>query len=109
MRETVYFIQCECLKLYMGMSTRSLCTYIVGHWSKIRHKVLDAPLVSHFLEPGHSEEGFKFCVKVKLTRSFYHQIDEVKALSCMEAYWIYMLKSYAPFGLNQSIDFTSFL
>lgn len=82
----------------------------VGGWvkncSKIKHKIMDAPMVEHFVEQGHSEFDFKFCVISKFIKPMYHQVDVIKSLL---RYWIAKLNTVMPVGLNQSLELMAFL
>lgn len=44
-----------CENLFIGMSTRSARLCFVEHCSEIRQRVREAPLVSHFIDAGHSD------------------------------------------------------
>lgn len=69
-KEIIYLIQCLCEK-YAGMSCRAVQARIMEHHSKIRHKAVDASLVSRFIEGGHNEIDFSFCILAKLRKSPY--------------------------------------
>lgn len=50
---------------YIGIITHLVKIHIVEHHSKIISKSKETPLVTHFIEKGHSIDDFKFCVIYK--------------------------------------------
>lgn len=102
----IYLIQCSCGKLYVDLSSRAVQIRITEHCSKIKHKIMAAPLVAHFVEAGHD---FHFCVTAKLKKTPYCQIDLGRTLLHMETFWIHTLNTITPKGLSQPINFTGFL
>lgn len=92
----IYFVLCGGSKIYVGMNTKLVRTDIVEYLSKIKNRVMNAPLVSHFVEAGYSESDFKYCVINKLQKLVYHLINEKKALVHVEAFWIFTLDTVMP-------------
>lgn len=61
-RNIVYAIKCPCPKLYIGKTTQQANQRIVQHRSRIKNKVLTAPMVQHFVNHNHSEKEFEWTV-----------------------------------------------
>lgn len=49
-KEIIYVIIYKCNKMYIGASRRSIMLRICEHWSKIRHKIMEAAMVAYFVE-----------------------------------------------------------
>lgn len=79
------------------------------HKSQIRARSLDAPLVSHFLEVGHSPNDLRFFAFYKFQAHLHNLVDIPRILSILEASWIYILNTITHFGLNSALDWMVFL
>lgn len=103
----VYIIKCRCPHVYRGSSTRPLKARILEHKLRIKLKVLDAPMVSHFLDKAHAFNDFGFSVlyESKLMDPQMIQKDLLK----YECLWIHKLHTMELRGLNASNDFSCFL
>lgn len=67
---------------------------------------MDASLVSHFGESGHSETDFKYCAITKIEKPL---ISKLMKSGCMEGYWIFRLNTEISKGLNQSLGLSGFV
>lgn len=107
-RMCVYLVVCKCEMRYVGSTRRRLKVRIMEHKSRIRNTVLDAPMVQHFLDAGHSPEDFKFAVLEMVTSTPDKGGDIHKKLVQRESFWIFKLKTMYPYGLNSHMDLTVF-
>lgn len=102
----VYLLTCRCDLRYVGSTRRQLKVRIQEHVSRIHNKVLEAPLVQHFIDLQHSENDFSCVVLETLKDSGGTHKDLHQTLLQHESFWIFKLKSLIPHGLNQEIDFS---
>lgn len=104
----VYLIKCPCTPplLYVGKTTRSLRTRLLEHQSRLRLKILEAPLVEHFVRMGHGESDFVHTV-LYVGREHGEALEN--ELLRTETYWINYLKCISPQGMNMNVDFSCFL
>lgn len=105
----VYLLTCSCGLRYVGSTRRQLKLRIQEHISRILHKVLEVPLVQHFMDLQPPEEDFSCIVLETLRDSIGIHKDLYWVLLQCESFWIFKLKSLIPRGLNQEIDFSVFL
>lgn len=61
-RNVIYYVQCVCLKVYVGISRRAVNFRILAHSPRIRNQVEEAPMVSHFIKAGHSPGHLSYFV-----------------------------------------------
>lgn len=61
-RHIIYYVKCGCSLAYIGYTKRMIRTRTGEHRSRIRGNILDAPMVPHFVNAGHGEDDFSFCV-----------------------------------------------
>lgn len=62
----IYIIQCPCSLLYVGKTKRNIRVRIIEHKSCIRRRVIDKPLVQHWIDQAHTLSDLKFCVIKKV-------------------------------------------
>lgn len=93
-KNCVYLIFCSmCGKKYVGETKNNLSTRMTQHRYNIRHeKEVDTPLVQHFLEHGLASMRIAGLEK----NMCWTDWDRKKR----EKYWIYLLGTREPFGLN---------
>lgn len=94
-RNVIYMVQCCCLKVYVGSSMRLLHVRILEHWAWFCNRVLEAPLVSHFVEIGHSCKGLRYCVIDQYHPLAYNRNNIQKMLQQWELFWIFKMHSVA--------------
>ena len=92
----------------MGQTSRPLRTRIIEHKSRIRNKILEAPLIAHFIQHGHSAESLTFFAIEVINNRALHYSNINDSLLKKEAIWIHKLQSLAPTGLNDRIDYSCF-
>lgn len=103
-RFCVYLLTCPCGFRYVGSTRRKLKIRIQEHISRIRHKVLEAPLVQHFVDSHHSEKDFTCAILETIKEATGTYMDFHRVLLQREFFWIFRLKSLIPNGLNQEMD-----
>lgn len=103
----VYLLICKLR--YVGSTCRQFRIRLQEHHSRIRRCLLEAPLTQHCLEKGHEFTDFHCIVLEVLDTSDSHHKDLLRILLQRETYWIFKLKSLAPGGLNQEMDYSVFL
>ncbi|XP_060128613.1 uncharacterized protein LOC132591893 [Zootoca vivipara] len=108
-KNVVYCIRCPCNKLYIGSTTRALKVRIGEHRSRIRNKVMEAPLTPHFLQMKHSDSDLMFFGLWQYTPKKYHKQDILKILRQQETKLIFMFKTLQPDGLNSDLDLSVFI
>lgn len=69
--------------------------------SRIRHKVLKAPLVQHFVNQNHQYNDFTCIVLEVVTAHDCKHRDLYRCLLQRKTYWISKLNTLIPKGLNQ--------
>ena len=89
----VYLIECKwCQMQYVGMTTRALYKRFGEHRFDIRYNKMTS-VAEHFNRYGHSMED--------LTIMIIDQEHHVEILRKRERYWIYELRTKAPYGINR--------
>ncbi|XP_054853294.1 uncharacterized protein LOC129341953 [Eublepharis macularius] len=103
----IYLLICPCEKLYVGNTIRQLRVRVLEHISRIRSKVMGAPLTGHFLEEKHSATDMKVAILtvVRPTGS----INVNRELLKREAEWIFSLRTLKPKGLNTELSLQCYL
>lgn len=71
---------CPCGLIYVRSSTCPVKTSILDHFSRIKNKIMDALLISHFLEKLHTYDQIKFCVIFQYRPQMYNRSDPRKTL-----------------------------
>ena len=104
----VYLIKCPCGLAYVGKTNRALRTRISEHRSSIRCGDIRNPVAVHFNQHGHNISSFRYWGIEKVTRP-PRGGDHNRILLQREAYYIYMLNTMAPHGLNEEFDIKPFL
>lgn len=77
---------------------------ILEHRFRIRNCILEAPMVTRFIEKNHSPEELKFCVLYKFESRPYTSMDISKELFLKEAYFIRKSQTLHPEGLHAELD-----
>ncbi|CAJ0946852.1 unnamed protein product [Ranitomeya imitator] len=111
----VYYAQCPCKQIYIGMTTRAFKVRVQEHIRDIHNAVkcsepaLLKSIPRHFFE-AHNSNPKGLC---------FRGIDRVyigirggnakQRLLQKETHWIVTLNTLSPFGLNEAISFKSFL
>lgn len=106
-RNVIYYVKCGCVLAYIGYTKRMIRTRTGEHKSRIRNKVLEAPMVSHFVNARHMDTDFSFWFLEQTTSR--PGLDIQRQLLQWEAYWIFKLNTVKPHGLNVSQDLSCFL
>lgn len=83
----VYLLECQCGKRYIGSTICQLQVRIQEHISRIARRVLEAPLVQHFVTEGHKSNGLNVVVLEVLQPKTDLEIHKV-LLQC-KSYWIF--------------------
>lgn len=106
---SVYLLICVCQKRYIGSTCRKIKVRIQEHRSYIRHQVLEAPLVHHFVNMNHTDSDFKFLILETLAQKpREHRALDMELLR-RETFWIFKLNTVVPNGLNLDIDYSVYL
>lgn len=103
----VYVIWCQCLLLYVGCSIRSVKVRVLGHVARIRNRVMEAPLTTHFIDKQHEPGSLRFFVLEMIGQT--KGKDRTRLLHQRELFWIHCLNMMYPAGLNKRIDYSCFL
>ncbi|XP_078525914.1 uncharacterized protein LOC144798766 [Lissotriton helveticus] len=103
-QNVVYLITCPCHLGYVGETGKAIKTRLTEHRSAIKTKKLSAPLVSHFMDFGHSSEEMKWRIleKIKLPNNTGGEQIRKKR----ELYWIFTLDTYKQ-GLNSECPWSN--
>lgn len=103
-----YLLECTCDPPlhYVGKTLRPLRTRLLEHQSRLRLKTQDAPLVDHFTVAQHSECDFKHTV-LHVGKKQGHALE--LELLRSEAFWINLLSTISPSGMNINNDLSCFL
>lgn len=78
-KQCTYLLICKYSLFYEGTTCRALGTGIAEYKSRIKKKVLEAPLV-HFVETQHNVNDFKFVAIDKCSPSKFNRINDDKDL-----------------------------
>lgn len=105
----VYVILCSCKLLYVESSVCTIKTCVVEHVSRIRNKVLEAPLTEHFLQKQHEPSSLRFFVIEHVCSLTGQYLDKVRRLHHEESFWTHEFVALNPTGLNYFLDFSCFL
>ncbi|XP_069483860.1 uncharacterized protein [Ambystoma mexicanum] len=95
-KNVVYCIECPCGLRYVGQTSRAVHVRIAEHRSRIRCKIVTAPLVNHYLTLKHSPNNIVWWVLEAVQNSTNIQ----KCLLDREARWIFRLGTHIR-GLNE--------
>lgn len=95
----IYAIFCQYQLIYVGSTSRSIKVRILEHVARIKNKVLEAPLISHFENPGHDSNSLRYTVIEQVKGS--PGMDKVRLLHQREIFWTFQLNSSHPNGLNE--------
>lgn len=108
-RMCVYLLTCKYQLRYVVSTQRKLKVCLQEHLSQIRHQVMEAPLVQHFVNQNHQHNMF-MCIALEVVTAVNQQHrDLYRYLLQCETYWILKLNILFPNGLNQEIDYSIFL
>ncbi|XP_077163796.1 uncharacterized protein LOC143831932 [Paroedura picta] len=108
-KNLVYCIICPCAQLYIGITSRPIRVRIQEHQSRLRHRITDAPMVTHFMEKGHKPEDLLFFGLEQISTVGHHKMDINKILRQRESFYIYSLETMSPKGLNTNLELSCFL
>lgn len=108
-RYEIFILICPCELIQIGSTTCTVKIRILEHKSRIKNGVLDASLVPHFREEGHSADDLKYFVLLTLKYNSDGNIDMHKRLLQLESLWIFKLNTVEQFGLNQCMDLSCYL
>ena len=90
-----YVIGCnKCAIQYVGETENALHIRMNGHRSDIKNRRLEKLVAKHFNSVGHSLDDLSIFVVEKI-----HQ-EDASFLKAKKSYWIRLLRSLAPEGLN---------
>ena len=95
MTNMVYVIKCsKCAIQYVGETKNALHIQLNDHWLDIKNQHPEKPVAKHFNSIGHSLDNLLIFVVENIHRedSMFHKAKE--------SYWIRLLWSLAPEGLN---------
>ena len=102
----VYLIKCPCGLAYIGQTTRKLKIRISEHKSNIRRNSATSTLAQHWHETGHTIPQLRFQV---LDLFAPNTPDLHNCLLRKEIFWIYLLGTLHPKGLNDRLEMHCFL
>lgn len=101
-QNVIYALVCTCPKIYVGKTNQQVNQRITQHRSRIKKKVVTAPVVQHFVEKGHTERDFKWTV--------LHMVDTSKNVGDIECRLLkkeaYLILKYNAMtaGLNEMTE-----
>lgn len=102
-KNVIYMIKCPCGLAYIGKTTRCIKTRIAEHRSSIRLNDQKNPVAVHFNTFRHNLSTLKYIgIEQVSTPRRGGDIDNI--LLRREAYYIYMLNTLSPKGLNMEFD-----
>ena len=105
----VYLITCPCGKQYVGRTIRTFSTRVGEHVAKIKAGSTKHTVPRHYLQEHNKKlEGTSFLIIDKFVPHWRGE-PSTRGVSKLEVYWIYLLRSYAPFGLNVEWDVNAFI
>ncbi|KAL7370285.1 hypothetical protein ABVT39_024899 [Epinephelus coioides] len=105
----VYMLSCPCGLVYVGQTKRPLKQRISEHKTAIRTGNMDYAIAKHYAEANHgSPSSLRFCGIEKITIPTRGG-DVLKKLAQREMFWIYILNTMAPNGLNDDFSLKCFL
>ena len=91
----VYVIKCnKCAIQYVGETENALHIRMNRHRADIKNQRLEKPVAEHFNSVGHSLDNLSIFVVEKIHR------EDASFRKAKESYWIRLLRSLAPEGLN---------
>lgn len=82
----MYLVVCPCGLPYVGSSMHTVKMCILEHKSRIKNRIIEAPLVSHYISMHHSPEDMKFCTLYKYNSYPYNWVDVHKLLLQKESF-----------------------
>ncbi|OCU01567.1 hypothetical protein XELAEV_18007358mg [Xenopus laevis] len=104
----IYVLTCPCSLIYVGESTQMVKSRISQHRSSINLGNTTLPVLKHFVIVGHTADQLKFMV-LEVVPPIRRGGDRELKLKRREVWWINMLKSLHPWGLNRDYDLFLFL
>ena len=104
----VYLLKCPCGFCYVGKTKRELKTRIIEHKSNIRNKDEKSPVARHFNTTKHDICTLRF-QGIEVVNPLKRGGDRDKLLLQREAYWIHVLNTVFPKGLNEELLLNCFL
>ena len=87
---------------------RAVKTRILEHRSRIKNGVMEAPMVSHFKDMGHSHNDLCYVILKRFQSHPFNRINVEKSLLQMEAFVIYKFKTIGAMGLNTELELNSY-
>lgn len=105
----VYLLKCPCGLVHVGQTKRQLKLRIAEHKTAIRTKNITYAIARHYVQANHcSPASLRFWGIEKVTIPSRGG-DVIRKLLCREAYWIYLLDTLEPSGLNEELSLSCFL
>ena len=104
----IYLLKCPCGFCYVGKTKRELRVRINEHKSNIRNHDIKSSVARHFNESGHDVCTLKF-QGIEAVKALKRVGDRERYLLQWEAYWIFMLQTVHPNGLNEELVLNCFL
>ncbi|OCT55250.1 hypothetical protein XELAEV_18003530mg, partial [Xenopus laevis] len=104
----IYVLTCPCGLIYVGETTQMVKSRISQHRSSINLGNTTLPVSKHFVDLGHTADQLKFMV-LEVVPPMKRGGDRELKLKRREVWWINMLKSLYPRGLNRDYDLFLFL
>lgn len=91
------------------MSLSPIKTHILEHVSRIRNRIVEALLVTHWMKKDLKESELHFLDIFKFKPHLYNQENVHRILLQKEAFWIHKLQSRFPNSFNQNLDLSCFI
>ncbi|OCT82437.1 hypothetical protein XELAEV_18024967mg, partial [Xenopus laevis] len=104
----IYVLTCPCGLIYVGETTQMVKSRISQHRSSINLGNTTLPVSKHLVDLGHTADQLKFMV-LEVVPPMRRGGDRELKLKRREVWWINMLKSLYPRGLNRDCDLFLFL
>ncbi|OCT94650.1 hypothetical protein XELAEV_18012333mg [Xenopus laevis] len=104
----VYAIVCPCGMIYVGETIQKVKSRISQHKSTIKFGNTALPLSRHFKEKGHTVEQLRFMV-LEYVPPLVRGGDREFRLKQREVWWMKILNSLHPAGLNKDYNLYLFL
>lgn len=102
-KNVIYMIKCPCGLSYIGKTTRCLKTRIAEHRSSIRTNDQKNPVAVHFNAFNHNLSTLRY-IGIEHVSTPRRGGDIDNLLLRREAFYIYMLNTLSPKGLNLEFD-----
>ena len=105
----VYLVTCPCGKQYVGRTIRAFSVRVGEHVTKIIGGSTKHTVPRHYREcHARNPKGSQFLIIDKYVAP-WRGGAKTRGVSRLEAYWIYELRTYVPYGLNVDWDINAFI